>query len=301
MNHLESMRIFAKVAECLNFSDAARQLGISNSAVTRGLTALERHLDLRLINRTTRHVSLTSAGQTYFEGCADVILQVQRMEERVKVESQSAAGRLKMAVSAVYAATELPALLTDFRQSHPFISFDLTICESPQQVSPEDFEVSFVVERKLRDSSLVSRSLGRTCDLIVASPAYLQRRGTPATPRELSDHDVLLDSESLMRYWTFNDATGVHRATLVPTLSAQNVTAVARATAAGLGISRLPRMLIEAELADGRLTPLLEGFEIEGKDRMICMLYAGQRYATQTVRSFVDFTIQRRLEQSYTP
>jgi DNA-binding transcriptional LysR family regulator len=301
MNQLECMRIFAKVAECLNFSDAAKQLGISNSAVTRGLSALERHLNLRLINRTTRHVSLTPAGQSYVEGCADVILQVQRMEERVRVESRSAAGRLKLAVSALYAATELPALLTEFRQTHPLISFDLTIYETPNQVAPEDFEVCFMIEHRLRDSSLVCRSLGRARDVIVASPAYLARRGTPATPKELSDHDVLLDSESLMRYWTFNDANGVHRVTLVPTLSAQSVTAVARATAAGLGIARLPRLLIEAELADGRLTPLLERFEIDGRDRMICMLYAGPRYATQMVRSFVDFTIQRRMEKSFAP
>jgi DNA-binding transcriptional LysR family regulator len=294
MNQFESMRIFAKVAECLNFSDAARQLGISNSAVTRGLSALEKHLDLRLINRTTRHVSLTAAGESYFEACADVIVQIQRMEERVRGESRSAAGRLKMAVSALYAATELPRLLADFRQAHPLISFDLTIYETPAQVAPEDFEICIMTERKLRDSSLICRTLGQTCDVIVASPDYLERRGTPCVPGDLSGHDILLDSESLIRYWTFSDKHGVHRVTLVPTLSAQNIMAVARATVAGLGIARLPRMLIEAELTDGRLIPLLESFDLEGRERTISLLYAGQRYATQAVRSFIDFALQRR-------
>jgi DNA-binding transcriptional LysR family regulator len=299
MNTFESMRIFAKVAECLNFGDAAKQLGISNSAVTRGVCALEHHLRLRLINRTTRNVSLTQAGRSYYESCAGVLSQVKRIEEKVRADADCATGRVKIAVSAILAATDLPILLTEFRKRHPLIAFDLTVFESQTQFSPEDFELSFMVERKLRDSSLVCRTLGHTEDLIVAAPSYLRCCEAPASPRDLPNYDILLDSESLMRYWTFNDNHGVHRVTLVPTLAAQNVCAVVRSAVAGLGLARLPRMLIESELQRGELLPVLRDVNLEGKDRTVSILYAGQRYATQAVRSLVDFAIERQGEMSF--
>ncbi|SAK60815.1 LysR family transcriptional regulator [Caballeronia ptereochthonis] len=299
MNQLESMRIFVKVAECLNFGVAAKQLGISNSAVTRGVGALEHHLRLRLINRTTRSVSLTQAGQSYFESCADVLSQVKQIEEKVRAEAESATGRVKIAVSALFAATDLPKLLTEFRKKHPLIAFDVTIYENQAQISPEDFELSFMVERKLRDSSLVCRTLGRTQDVIVAAPCYLESRELLLSPRDLPNYDILLDSESLMRYWTFKDKDGVHRVALVPTMTARNTCAVVRSAVAGLGVARLPRMVIEGELESGKLLPLLENFDLDGKDRTISMLYAGQRYATQAIRSLVDFAIERQAEMSF--
>jgi DNA-binding transcriptional LysR family regulator len=224
---------------------------------------------------------------------------VERIEESVRAEAQSATGRVKIAVSALFAATDLPKLLAEFRKAHPLIAFDLTVYENQAQISPEDFELTFMVERKLRDSSLVCRTLGRTQDVIVAAPCYLTSRGTPLNPRDLPEHDILLDCESLMRYWTFNDNHGVHRITLIPTLTAQNTCAVVRSAVAGLGVARLPRMLIGDELASGKLVPLLEHFELDGRDRTISMLYAGQRHATQAIRSLVDFVIERREGMSF--
>ncbi|MFP3605907.1 LysR family transcriptional regulator [Paraburkholderia sp. SIMBA_053] len=293
MNQFESMRIFSKVAQCLNFSDAARQLGISNSAVTRGLTNLERHLNLRLINRTTRHVSLTPAGQTYLEGCSDLLLQLEQMEDRVRAESRSAAGRLKLAVPAFFASTGLPSLIAEFRLSNPLVGFDMTVYETASQIVPEDFEVCIMIERKLRDSSLICRAIGRTTDVIVASPSYLARRGVPESPRQLSDHDILLDGESLMRYWTFTDSSGDTRVTLAPFLAAQNASAILRASLDGLGIARLPFMFVQDHLRTGKLTTVLNGFDLEGSERTVWMLYAGQRYATHMVRTFIDFAVRK--------
>lgn len=295
MNQLESMRIFSKVAQCLNFGDAARQLGISNSAVTRGLTNLERHLNLRLINRTTRHVSLTPAGHTYLEGCTDLLLQLEQMENRARAKSRSAAGRLKLAVPAFFAATGLPSLLAEFRLSHPLVGFDVTVYETASQLVPDDFEVCIMIERKLRDSALICRSIGRTTDVIVAAPSYVARRGVPESPRQLSDHDVLLDSESLIRYWTFSDSSGDTRVTLVPFIAAQSATTILHAAVDGLGIARLPYMFVRDHLKAGNLTTVLSRFELEGSERTIWMLYAGQRYATHMVRTFIDFAARKEL------
>ncbi len=293
MNQIESMRIFATVAQCLNFGDAARQLGLSNSAVTRAVLNLEAHLNLRLINRTTRHVSLTPVGESYLEGCSDVLLQLQRIEDKVRSESRLPSGRLKLAVPALFATTFLPPLLADFGLSNPLVSFDLIVFDNAGEVSSADFEVCIMVERKLRDSSLVCRAIGRSTDVIVAAPSYLQRRGVPVSPNNLTDHQILLDSaESTMRCWTFTDAAGDNRVPFMPFLTAQTAVIVEQCAIAGLGIARLPSLMVDEHVRAGRLVRLLQDFAIVGGDRTVWILYSGQRHATETARAFVEFAAQ---------
>jgi len=175
----------------------------------------------------------------------------------------------------------------------PRVSFELTVIEGTQEFIVNDYDVWFSAERRLRDSSLVCRSLIPVRDVIVASPDYLARRGPPLIPQDLSSHDVLLASDMLGRYWEFSDAYGSHRVALRPILSSSNLVAVKRAVVAGLGIARLPRSLIHSELQDGSLQPVLGGFDVEGDERTVWILYSGKRYMTRCVRSFVDFTVAR--------
>src|SRR6266702_2511747 len=134
MNQLDSMRIFSKVAQCLNFADAARQLGISNAVVTRSVATLEKHLSIRLINRTTRRVSLTTAGQAYFEGCQDLLKQLTVMEQRILSTTVQAVGCLRIASPASFAQSKLPEILTAFRTGQPHVSFDVTVFETIKEI-----------------------------------------------------------------------------------------------------------------------------------------------------------------------
>src|SRR5258705_7517914 len=127
MNQLASMRIFTKVAESLNFADAAKNLGVSNSVVTRSIATLETHLNVRLINRTTRRVSLTAAGQMYWRGCIELLRQLDVMEEVIASETNQAVGSLKIAASAAYAATDLCEILAAYHLEEPRVNFDLTM------------------------------------------------------------------------------------------------------------------------------------------------------------------------------
>ncbi len=293
MNQLMSIRIFARVAECLNFAEAARQLGISASVVTRSVATLEQHLGVRLINRTTRRVSLTLTGETYRRCCVELIRQLELMDECVSVATTQPTGPLKIASSSCYAATDLPDVLAAYRRDEPRANFELTVFDNMADVAVHEFDVCFGTERRLRDSSLVCRPLAPTRDVIVASPAYLSRCGTPRKPEELSRHDVLLAADAPSRYWAFRDSHGTQRVIVQPVLSMQSPFLIKRAVEAGLGVARLSHSTVQDELRDGRLLPLLTDVSLCDAERTVWVLYSGQPNMSAAARSFVDFVVAR--------
>ncbi|MFL9916304.1 LysR family transcriptional regulator [Paraburkholderia fungorum] len=293
MNQLAAIRIFAKVAECLNFAEAAKQLGISNSVVTRSVAVLEQHLSVRLVNRTTRRVSLTTAGQLYSEHCGELLSHLSAMDECMAIAAGRSGGSLRIASSSSYATTDLLEVLAAYRLQEPRMQFELTVFDDMADVTVANFDICFSVERHLRDPSLVCRPLVQTQDVIVASPAYLSRRGPPRTPLELSSHDVLLASDAPGRYWEFRGNHGTQRVVVRPILNMQSPLLVKRAVQAGLGIARLSKPLIQSELSDGTLRPLLTHVELCGDERTVWILYSGQSHMALPLRRFVDFVIER--------
>ncbi|WP_025598437.1 LysR family transcriptional regulator [Burkholderia sp. WSM2230] len=293
MNQLASIRIFAKVAECLSFAEAAKQLGISASVITRSVAGLEQHLGVRLVSRTTRRVSLTPAGQMYCEHCVGLLRHLATMDECVSVAAAQPAGLLRIAASSSYACTDLPDVLAGYKAKEPRTQFHLTVFDNMTDVTAADFDVCFSAERRLRDSSLVCRALAQTQEVIVASPAYLARRRAPRTPADLSSHDVLIASDSPSRYWEFRDKHGTQRVVVRPILNMQNPLLVKRSVEAGLGIARLSRSVVQRELAEGSLSPLLENAKLCGDEKTVWILYSGQPHMAMAIRDFVDFTVQR--------
>lgn len=198
---------------------------------------------------------------------------------------------MKVAAHESFAAADLSELVAKFREIEPRVDFELTVFVSTQDLAVGAYDVCFVAERRLRDSSLVCRPLTPVRDVIVASPAYLLRRGAPARPSDLTNHDVLATAEPGVRFWEFGDAYGVQRVLLRPVLSSSNLPTLIRAAKAGLGIARVPASLVSTELQVGDLVPLLEGFELENGVRTLWMLYSGHRYMTPRVRRFIDFSV----------
>ncbi len=291
MNLIAVMRMFEKVAESQSLSAAAKQLGVSSAVVTRGIATLEAHLNTRLLNRTKRRISLTEAGQVYSQGCTELLAQLDRLEASVSSAARESIGVLKIAAPESFAATDLSDVLDAYHAVEPRVRFELTVFTSTQDLDDNNHDVWFSAERRLRDSSLVSRPLTQFRDVIVASPAYLSRRGPPEAPRNLPEHDVILVSGLATRHWEFRDAHGSHRVDVLPVFSSPNLMAAKRAVLAGLGIARLPRPLIESQLRGGVLELLLEDFYLGGDERTMWLLYSGRRYMTQRVRSFVDFVV----------
>lgn len=293
MNQLASIRIFAKVGESRNFAEAAKQLGISNSVVTRSIATLEQHLSVRLVNRTTRRVALTPAGQAYWQGCVEVLKQLDMMAETIASTTTQPVGSLKIAASSCYAGTDLPEVLAAYHADEPRTDFELTVFDNMSEVTATDFDVCFTAERRLRDSSLVCRPLTQTQDIIVAAPAYLARHPPLNVPEDLASHNVLLASDAPSRYWEFRDTHGTHRVAVKPILTPQSPFVIKRAVQAGLGIARLPSSIIKDELSAGTLRPLLREFSLDGDERSVCILYSGQPHMAVSVRRFVDFVVAR--------
>ncbi|MGF6267084.1 DNA-binding transcriptional LysR family regulator [Paraburkholderia youngii] len=291
MNQLASIRIFAKVAECLNFAESAKQLGISNSVVTRSVAALEAHLGVRLFNRTTRRVSLTDTGQLYWQRCTDLLKQLDLMDECIASAAGKPTGSLRLATCSLYVNTDLPDVLSAYRIRQPGATFDVTVFEDMSEIAANDFDVCFHAERRLRDSTLVCWPLAQTRDVIVASPTYLKRYGTPRTPAELSSHAILLASDAPSRYWEFRDNHGTQRVVVRPILNVQSPLVVKQAVLAGLGIARLSHSVVQNELADGSLLALLNDAHLCGDERTVWLLHSGRPHMPIALRSFVDFVV----------
>lgn len=291
MNKLASIQMFVAVAESLNLGDAAKQLGVSSSVVTRSLTTLEQGLGVRLVNRTTRHVSVTPVGKRYLDHARDLLRVLEEMDECVAEATHNPSGSLRIAASASFASTELPNLLADYRSHHPRIDYDLTVFDNLSTINPSSFDVCFSADRRLRDSTLISKPIATTTDVIVATPAYLKRRGAPRVPTDLSSHDILVASDAPSRYWDFKDNDGTQRVVVQPFMNMQSPLVVRQAVCAGLGIARLPRSIVQRELSDGVLCSLLSDAVLCSGEWTVWMLYVNQVHLPRVVRGFVDFVV----------
>lgn len=283
------MRIFVKAAQCLNFTSAAKELGVSTAVITRGIAALEQHLHTRLVNRTTRSVSLTSAGNAYLDACVPLLDQLDSMDQSIASTTKQPTGGLRIAAASSYAVGDLPQIIAAYHLVEPKVTFEMSVFEDGGSVASNDFDICFFAERRLRDSSLVCRSLRSYRDVIVASPKYLARAGQPVRPEQLERHDVLFSLNAVPRTWEFSDGNGMRRVLVKPFLTTMTLTATKAALNAGVGIARFPAELIDAELRSGALRVILQNYELHEGSRTVWMVYSGQSLMPTAVRSFIDF------------
>jgi DNA-binding transcriptional LysR family regulator len=287
------MRVFMRVVELASFSAAARQLGMSAAAVTRSVMTLEAHLNLRLLNRSTRHLSLTDAGQLYMDGCREIIGQLDNMEASLVRSTRELNGTLRVSTSSTFAVSGLCNLLAAYRNAHPRVTFDVTTSETPSALIEGGFDVGFTDVPHMPDSALISRQLRPFKQIVVASPRYLQKHGTPAVPSELSSHYLLTASCGTSKAWRFTVDDEVLRIPAGSALQASNYATVHSAVLADMGIAILPTPLVEEEVAKGYLLPILGQYEIADGQRQVSILYTGRNYLSARVRHFIDFVVEQ--------
>lgn len=293
MNQLQAMRVFTRVVDLTSFNLAARQLGMSAAAVTRSVSMLEAHLNMRLLNRSTRSISLTEAGASYVEGCRTIIEQLDNIESGLVRSTRELSGTLRVAASTTFSACGLGNLLAAYRASYPRIGFDVTTYDSSIEMIEGGFDVGFSDERNLPNSTLVSRQLTAFKELTVASPGYLAKHGTPVDPAALSNHHLLSASDSVARTWQFSDENGTYRVPTGNALHATSSATIRSAALADMGIALLPAPLVKDDLAKGYLLPILSQFEIAGGTRPVSILYTGRNYLAAKVRHFIDFSVSQ--------
>jgi len=191
MDRLQSMRVFVKVADNGSFARTAAQMDLSAAVVTRHVAELESHLGVRLLNRTTRSLSLTGAGQVYLERCRQIIDEVDEADALISSASRDPKGTLKVVAPVSFGLRNLAPLVKKYQELHPKVVVDLALTDRAVDLVEEGYDCGILLTRMINSESLISRVLAETRVMLCASPAYIAEHGEPVTPQELGEHGVL--------------------------------------------------------------------------------------------------------------
>ena len=289
---LADMAVFARVVEAEGFTAAARSLGLSKSAVSKQVARLEADLGVRLLQRTTRRLSLTGEGATFFEGCQRMLAEASAAERSVTHLAGGVRGRLRINAPMSFGILHLAPALPAFQARHPELAVELILNDRRVDLIEEGFDVGLRIGG-LPSSSLIARRLAGSRPAVCASPDYLARNGRPETPEDLRNHHCLLYSYlDPPKLWRFQSAGGARRVTVEGPLETNNGEALLQAALAGLGITRLPSFIVGPALCDGRLIELLKDWQ-DPREPAIYVVYPERRHLAPKVRAFVDFVAER--------
>lgn len=291
MDRFTGMRLFARVVETGSFSGAARELRLSKSAISKHVRALEDGLGVRLLNRTTRRLSPTEEGRTYYEWCVRIGADVAEAEQAVAQLHGEPRGTLRVNAPMSFGILHLGPALGDFLGLHPALSVDLTLNDRYVDVVEEGFDVAIRIG-ELTDSSLIARKLAVSRRIVCAAPGYFARHGVPKTPADLRNHNCLTYSylRAAAREWRLVGPEGEVSVTVSGTLSANNGDVLRAALVGGVGIGWEPDFIVGEDIRAGRLTSVLEDYVDEIG---VYALYPPGRHQSAKLRVFVDFLADR--------
>jgi DNA-binding transcriptional LysR family regulator len=290
MDRLDEINAFIAVADARSFTQGARRLEVSSAQVSKLVARLENRLGARLLNRTTRDVSLTDTGRAFLERARQIVDDFQSLESSVR-EQGGPRGLLRISAPITFGTAELTPALLDFAAAYPDVSLDVSSTDRMVNLVEEGFDVAVRVGQ-LDDSSLVARKLAAVRVVACAAPDYLARAGTPATLDELATHAAIIDTNVAdPALWRFG-VNGVPRDVRVHgRLRFSGAQACVAAARAGFGVTRTPAFAAAEDLRAGRLTALLCDFEPELIH--VHAVYPHARHLAPKVRAFVDFLAQR--------
>ena len=291
MDLLRSMRIFARVAEAASFTVAAQQMDITTAQASRAVTELETHSRTRLLNRTTRRVALTDAGNRYLTRCKEVLELVDLSEAEAGDAQVSPSGVLRMHAPITFGQHYVVPALTRYLEEHPQVRVELTLSQHVPDMLDEGFDVFLqVTTSTLPDSALVSTKICSMPSVLCASPGYLKRAGAPQRIEDLTDHTCLqlVTTFFPVDRWVFEGPRGKHEVELEPgRLRVNSADALAVALSNGLGIAPLPMLAALPWLQNGALVRVLPDWELQSMT--IYAMYASRQYLDAKIRTWVAF------------
>jgi DNA-binding transcriptional LysR family regulator len=284
---LGSMRAFLRVVQAGGFAKAAARLDISPAMVTKHVNGLEERLGVRLLNRTTRQVSLTEAGSAYYEHCARIVAELDDVEAAVGALSRAPRGTLRI-TAGVDIGEELAPLITEFLREQPEVAPEVVLENRFVDLVEERFDVAIRGAVRLPESSLIVRPLARSRLLLCAAPGYLEAHGTPRVPEDLEHHRFLPIIHPLLREELLLRRDGEKRLVHITPVMRSNSNHVLReACAAGAGILLMSTINAWREIVAGRLTTVLEDWKVI--DLGLYAVFPHRRHLAAKVRAFVDF------------
>jgi DNA-binding transcriptional LysR family regulator len=292
MDRLVSMRAFVQVIDSGSFAAAAKVLKASPASVTHHVQSLEDHLGVQLLNRTTRKLHLTEVGRNFYEHSSKILMEVEEAERCAAALQTTPRGLLRVNTTESFARVLAP-LVAEFCATHAEVAFEVVTSEHMVDLIEGGFDLALRAGQ-LPDSSLMSRRLGSGRLIVCAAPAYLERRGTPRTPQDLSGHNCLI-YPTLEHDWRFTGPDGVSAVDVRGNLRSNSFVLLRRAALAGQGITMLPVILAADDVRDGSLTRLLPEHDLG--EIAIQAIYPASRHLSVKVRSFLDFLVRRMHDQ----
>jgi DNA-binding transcriptional LysR family regulator len=290
MEGFGAIPVFVAVVENGGFSAAARTLGISKSAVSKRINQLEAHLGVRLLHRTTRKLSLTEAGERYFEHAAQALTAAGQAEDAVTELQGEPQGNLKISSPMSFGRLHVAPLIPKLLQRHPKLQIDLVMDDRKVDLVAGGFDVA-IRAGNLPASTLIARKLAPLRQVLCVSPDYIDRYGRPGTPAELSSHNCVLYSYSSdANEWTLIGESGPETVTVSGSYQVNNSEALLEALREGVGIGRLPTFVAGPDLKTGRLVKLFESYRIP--EFTIYAVFPERQYLPAKVRAFLDFAIE---------
>jgi DNA-binding transcriptional LysR family regulator len=296
MDRLAAMQTFVRVAEAGSFTAVAEQMDVARSAITRQIAALESHLGVKLIARSTRRLSLTSAGATYIDQCRDILDRIAEAEGDLAGERKTLRGRIRASVPMTFGLLHLTPLILEFSQAHPDIHVDLDFNDRRVNLIEEGMDLALRITDRLPETT-VARHLTTCRSVVVAAPDYLRRQGEPRHPDELARHACLAYSLTSRSSWPFIIDGAPHFVEIGGPLTANNGNALQEAALQGMGILYEPTFIAADAIRAGKLVPILKGFQTPVLD--VFAVFPGNRFVPQRVRIFVDFLAARLGPEPY--
>lgn len=288
MDRLTALRVFRNVVELGSFAAAARRLQLSPAAISKNVSELEAHLTVRLLNRTTRRISLTEAGAQYYERIVYLLDELQEADLSLGALQHRPSGTLRVSAPVTLTLTTLSKAIPRFLERNSAVSLDLRMDDRRVNVVEEGFDLAIRASDNLEDSSLVARKLMNLPHVVCGAPSYFDRASAPATPEDLKAHEcVRFVLSGHPDAWEFQRGS---RKVRVPVSGRYKVTsslAVIDALRGGFGLSLVPWIYVREDLENGRLRTVLDDWT--AVETAVYAIYPSKRHLVPKVRAFIDF------------
>jgi DNA-binding transcriptional LysR family regulator len=297
MDKFLEMRAFTQVVDAGSFIGAANAMQLSKAAVSRYVGDMEARLGVRLLNRTTRSLSLTEDGEVFYQRCKELLGGVESAEAEITSRSGEAIGQLKVNVPVSFGILHLASVWPVFKAAHPKVTFDVTLSDRVTDIVDEGFDLAIRISQ-LANSSLISRKLATTRIVMCASPDYLARAGMPLHPKEVAAHNVIAYSYwSARDEWEFTGPEGRVTVKTTPGIRTNNGDTCRAAALMHQGIIFQPTFMVGEDLAAGRLVEICP--EYRSLELGVYAVYSSRQHQLPKVRLFIDFLVAHFSEQRW--
>ncbi|MFG1347885.1 LysR family transcriptional regulator [Xanthobacter autotrophicus DSM 431] len=295
MDNLVAIRLFEKIVETGNFSEAGRMMGLAPSSVSRQIAALEDELSAVLFTRNSRRVVLTDAGRIYHQHTQRILSEIHDARQAVRESIAEPNGLLRVTAPVDFGHRHVAPALADFLARYPRMNVEMILTDQVLDLNEDAADLAIRIG-KLRDSSLIARRIAPNHRVACASPAYLARAGHPSCPQDLATHNCLTYPFSEgPAVWKFRNGEGIIEVPVTGTLTINNGHALRAAAIEGLGIIVQPLWMLAQDLTEGRLLPILPTYQVSSSamSTAVHAVYPNRRYLSVKIRLLIDFLVER--------